>query len=235
MDLIRIVLLVIIMVCSRTHCLANSTARNIPLATPTIAATGNPANTSTENINIPDRPTANLTDGLNMGDPNAPLKVTEFADFQCPACGNYWSTLEPSVISNYIDTGKIYFTYVPFSFLGQYGSDPNWDESMKAAQAAYCANDQNKFWEYHDFLFANQKGENEGSFSRTRLIVFADSAGLDHETFVNCLDSEKYKQKAIDAYNFAVDKGASFTPSFLINGNIVGSDTLMQSMNDALK
>jgi protein-disulfide isomerase len=187
------------------------------------------------NINDPAFHKAAITSGLTMGDPKAPVKVVEFADFQCPGCGSYWSTMEPSVIKTYVDTGKVFFTYSPFSFLGQRGSDPNWDESKKAAEAAYCANDQNNFWEYHDYLFGNQNSENQGDFSRTRLLAFAKKLSIDQAVFTKCLDSGKYKQKVEDDNTFAQNSGATFTPSFLINGQVVDNSKLIETLDAALK
>ena len=100
--------------------------------------------------------------GLSMGDPNAPVKVEEYGDFQCPACRIFHESQEGQLIEKYIKTGLVYFTYTPFSFIG--------DESVKAAEAAYCAADQGKFWEYHDMLYANQTAENKGDFADSRLM-----------------------------------------------------------------
>ena len=175
------------------------------------------------------------TDGLSMGDPNAPVKVIEFADFQCPGCANYWLQMEPAVIQAYVETGKIYYTFSPFSFLGAYGSNPDWDESRKAAQAAYCANDQDKFWEMRDYLFANHSGENEGAFNRDRILVMAERLSLDMATFTECLDSGKYEQTVDEANQFAQNSGVTFTPSFSVNGTVVGTGDFITTLDEALK
>lgn len=131
-----------------------------------------------------------MENGLNLGDPNATVKVIEFADFQCPYCQLYWQQVEPTIISSYISTNKIYYTYSPMAFLGQ--------ESIDAAEAAYCANDQNKFWEYRDYLFTNQGSENSGAFSQTKLIQFAKKLNLDSNAFTTCLTSGKYSKQVDD-------------------------------------
>lgn len=182
-------------------------------------------------IVVSDRNVAKQTDGLTMGSPDAKVKVIEFADFQCPACASYWSQMEPGIIDAYINTGKVQFTYSPFSFLGQ---GQSWDESVKAAEAAYCANDQQKFWEYRDIIFANHNGENQGAYTRERLIAFAKEIGLDQTSFKDCLDSDKYAQKVADDTAFAEGQGASYTPSFLINGKIVNAGELVQTIENAL-
>ena len=160
------------------------------------------------------------------GDPNAKVKVFAFEDFQCPICGDYSQNLEPVIMNNYVATGKVYYQYSPFSFIGP--------ESIAAAQAAYCAMDQGKFWEYHDYLFANQNGENKGFFSTQTLQDIAGQIGLDKTTFNTCLSSNKYSQKVKDDKDFATQSGATGTPYFLVNGSLVGQDKLVQTINSAL-
>jgi protein-disulfide isomerase len=187
--------------------------------------------TAKSNIVVPEFIKASVTDGLTMGDPNAKVKVIEFADFQCPYCGVYWQQLEPQLIKDYVDTGKIFYVYHPFSFLGS-GS---WDESIKSSEAAYCANDQGKFWEYRSMLFANQNGENQGAFSQVKLLAFAEKISLDMKTFKQCLIDGTHNAEVTASTQAASNYGATFTPSFLVDGNIVGMDTLISSIDAALR
>ena len=99
-----------------------------------------------------------------LGDANAPVTIVEFADFQCPFCGRHHQTVEPSLIKEYVDTGKVSLVYKHLPFLGQ--------ESAFVAVAAECAADQGKFWQYHDYLFEHQQGENQGAFTKEKLIGF---------------------------------------------------------------
>lgn len=172
--------------------------------------------------------TATITDGLTMGDPNAPVKLVEFADFQCPGCGSYWSEIEPTVIQSYVETGKIFYTFSPFSFVGSFVKDNPYDESIKSAEAAYCANDQGKFWEYRDYLFANQIGENQGAFSEKRLLAFAKNLSLDMDKFTTCLQSGEHNQQVLDANDFAINSGINQTPSFVIDGTLVTGDLITE-------
>ena len=169
---------------------------------------------------------ATISSGLTKGDPNAPIKLIEFADFQCPGCGSFWANTEATVVKNYVETGKVFYTYSPFSFVGSFVKNNPWDESVKAAEAAYCANDQGKFWEYHDYLFANQNGENQGGFSEKNLLSFASKLSLDMKTFTNCLKTDQYHQKVLDANDFATKSGITQTPSFMINGTLVTGDLI---------
>lgn len=190
------------------------------------------SSTSTAKANIitPEFVKAQQVDGMTMGDPNAKVKVIEFADFQCPYCGIYVDQLEPTIIEDYVNTGKIQYTYHPFSFLGT-GS---WDESVKSSEAAYCANDQGKFWEYRAMIYANQNGENQGAFSQSNLNAFAEVINLDMKTFKQCLSDGTHNADVTAATQAASDYGATFTPSFLVDGNIVGPDKLVEAIEAAL-
>ena len=158
-------------------------------------------------------PTRTIFNGTTAGDPNAPIKVVEYADFQCVACQSAFIAIEPELVRKYINTGKVFFTFEPFSFLGP--------ESFRAAEAAYCAADQNKFWEYHDLLFQNWAGENQGTFSDSNLNKFAGQIDFDQNAFKECFNSGKYVQKVLDKANEARALGVRSTPTFMVNGQVV--------------
>jgi protein-disulfide isomerase len=100
------------------------------------------------------------------------------------------------------------------------------DESQWAAEAAECAGDQNKFWEFHDTLFSHQNGENQGAFTKDKLKGFAADLGLDTAAFNNCFDSGKYTEFIKEQGSIAQQIGVSSTPTFVINGNgIQGAPT----------
>ncbi len=149
-----------------------------------------------------------------MGDPNAPVKIIEFSDFQCPYCKRFSDETEKQIVDTYVATGKVYFEYRSFGeFIGV--------ESRRAAEAAYCAGDQNKFWEMHDIIFANQNGENKGAFIDRRLQAFAEKVGVDMVTFNDCFTSGKYS-KLVDQDGAAGQQaGVQATPSFTVNGQLV--------------
>ncbi|MEA4907957.1 MAG: thioredoxin domain-containing protein [Chloroflexi bacterium] len=169
--------------------------------------------------------------GLAMGDPDAPVHVEEFADFQCPGCQNFWQNMEHQIVTDYVETGKAYFTFTPLSFIDDNAATK---ESDNSAAAAYCAGDQNKFWEYHDFLFANQTGENIGAFNDRRLSAFASEAGLDSNAFNQCYNGGKYKQQVIDNMTYSQENQVYQTPSFLVNGTLVTADLLAQTIDAEL-
>lgn len=165
-------------------------------------------------------------DRNSMGDPNAPVIVEEFSDFQCPYCAKFTQSVEPEIVSTYVATGKVYFTYKPYHLIGP--------ESDAAAQAAYCAADQNKYWEYHDILFANQTGEEVGDFTDARLKAFAQKLRLDMNLFNSCYTSGKYKQQVEQDTVEGQAKGINATPSFLVNGNLADMGNLAQIIDEAL-
>lgn len=163
----------------------------------------------------------------SMGDPNAPVKVEEFSDFQCPFCRQFHTDMAEDFVQKYVTTGQVYYTYVPFSFLGP--------ESVRAAEAAYCAMDQGKFWEYHDIVFANQAGENAGNFNDNRLKDFAQQLKLDTAAFNSCLDSNKYQEQVTADLEYGRGKGVNATPSFVVNdGTPVDMNSLEAAVEAAL-
>ncbi len=139
--------------------------------------------------------------------PSASITLVEFGDYQCPACGAY-NSLVKQLLTEF--AGKITFVFRDFSFIGP--------ESLKAAQASNCASDQNKFWEYHDYLYSHQNGENKGFFADENLKLFAKDLGLNPQTFGSCLDSEKYKNKVESSTNDGKLAGVDSTPTFFVNG-----------------
>jgi protein-disulfide isomerase len=139
----------------------------------------------------------------------APVIIEEWADFQCPACGQFARATEPQLLSTYIAKGQVKFVFHHFAFLGA--------ESGWAAEAAECAGEQGKFWEFHDRLYASQAGENRGAFSKDNLKRMGDSLGLG-PSFASCVDSGRYAQSVRDDTNVGRGKGVKATPTLFING-----------------
>ncbi len=162
--------------------------------------------------------------GMSLGDPNAPVTLVEFADFQCPHCYNQYNTTEPSIIEQYVDTGKVNYTYQIVAFLGQ--------DSVYAAEGAYCAADQNLFWEYHDVIFApsNFSGGNTGGYSKDRLISMAGQInGINIDAFSQCLQNDDKLQTIQDVHDLGDSVGVTATPGFVINGTVaIGEKSFTQ-------
>jgi aldose sugar dehydrogenase len=143
-----------------------------------------------------------------LGSPEAPVIVVDFSDFQCPRCARYVKSTEPEIKKEYVETGKIALIFKHFPRLGE--------DSLSAALASECANEQGKFWEYHDALFQNQQGENSGWASKEKLKEFASEVRLDRQQFDSCLDSEKYKSHVDRDLALVKELDLQTTPSFLI-------------------
>ena len=156
--------------------------------------------------------------GTAMGDPNAPVKIEVFEDFQCPACRDYTENIEPQIVQNDIATGKVYYVFRNYPFIDTNASTK---ESHQAANAAMCAADQNRFWDYHDMLFANWNGENNGSFTDNRLKAFAENLGLDMNKFNTCFSQNTHKAEIQADINAATQYGVTGTPSVFVNGKEV--------------
>lgn len=163
----------------------------------------------------------------SMGDPNAPIKIEEFADFQCPYCEQFHKNTEPLLRQYYIDTGKVQYIYrsmgnfVSDNIAQAQGGSPN-TESQDAALAAYCAGDQNKFWEMHAYLFGNVLGEDAGSFTDKRLAAIAEKAGLDMNQFNSCYSSGKFRDRVQKDFQDGQANKITGTPGFIISYTVNG-------------
>ena len=156
-----------------------------------------------------------MAQGNAMGNPDAPIKIEEFSDFQCPFCARFHNETESLLVNAYVTNGTVYFVYRSFGdFIGP--------ESGASAEAAYCAGDQDKYWEYHDILFANQTGENIGAFSNRRLQAFAKALSLDTGAFNSCLNSGKYADRVAQDGVDAKAAGVTGTPAFLLTYSVNG-------------
>ena len=168
----------------------------------------------------------------SMGNPNALVTIEEFSDFQCPFCERFHKETEPLLRQYYIDTDKVRFVY---RSMGNFVSDniaraaaaqgtsiPAKTESQDAALAAYCAGDQNKFWEMHAYLFANALGEDAGSFTDRRLAAIAKKAGLNMDQFNSCYSSGKFKDRVQQDAQDGQAANITGTPGFIITYTVNG-------------
>ena len=156
--------------------------------------------------------------GTAMGDPNAPVRIDVFEDFQCPACQYYSENVEKQVIDNLISTGKVYYVFHNYPFLDDRAATK---ESDQSANASMCAADQGRFWDYHQMLYANWNGENQGNLSDKRLTAFANALGLDMTKFNTCFKANQFKDQINADLQAGQDMGAQGTPSVFVNGKIV--------------
>ena len=143
-----------------------------------------------------------------LGDEDAPLTIVEFSDFECPFCKSARDGAVKQIEEQYVKTGKVKLVYRDFPLTSIHPT------AQKAAEAAECADDQDKFWEYHDLVF-----ERQSLLSLASLKQWATELGLDTEKFNKCLDSgEKASEINKDA-NDAQSAGGRGTPYFIV-GNV---------------
>jgi len=147
-----------------------------------------------------------------LGNPDAPITILDFSDFQCPNCGRHVKNTEPILNETYMQTGKASLVYKYFPVVGF--------DSVNPSLAGQCSHEQGKFWQFHQLLFANQKPIDSGWVSKDNLKNFASQiSGLDLQKFSECLDSEHYKDHINKDLEMAKKFQLRATPSFIIVNN----------------
>jgi len=145
-----------------------------------------------------------------LGNENAPVTLVEFGDYQCFYCNKFYHNTEELIVKNYINSGKVKMIFKDYTIIGK--------DSVSAANAAHCANEQNSFWKYHDILYNNWNGENTGWASAENLLTFAADVGLDGKEFSKCITASKYSSLVTNSNQDAKDLGLTGTPAFFIIG-----------------
>lgn len=167
---------------------------------------------------------------LTLGQPTATVQLDEYGDFQCTSCESFFQGTEPQLKSAYIDTGRVRLVWHDFPWIGQ--------ESLDAANAARCAADQGRFWDYHDLLYRSQGGENSGAFSVANLKAFGAKLGLDATAFNACVDGNTHLAQVKADLATAAASGFPGTPTFLLGGQkIIGAQpfaTFAKALDAAL-
>ncbi|MGD8814022.1 MAG: thioredoxin domain-containing protein [Anaerolineales bacterium] len=169
-------------------------------------------------IEIPEPHDYPMVNGRAMGDPNAPVTIEIFEDFQCPACVGYTFTVELQIADTYVASGDVYYIYRHYPFLDD--NAPS-NESDQSAIASMCAADQGLFWEYHSILYANWQNQNQGAFNDRRLVAFAETIGLDMPEFESCFNKRTHYDEIMQDFERGNFLGVYGTPSVFINGEII--------------
>ena len=168
-------------------------------------------------------------DGLTLGDASAPVTIDVFEDFQCPACKYFTESVQPLVIENLVATGKARYVFHNYPFIDNQSVSK---ESDQAANAAMCANEQDKFWDMQSILYANWNGENIGNFNDRRLQALAEAIGLDMDAFNTCFDANKYEAEIQADFDLGEQMGVSGTPTVFVNGQRVGAPSSVASYQE---
>lgn len=145
-----------------------------------------------------------------LGNPEAPVTLVEFGDFQCPFCARFFQTTEREIIDKYVKTGKARLVYRDFPITAIH------NEAQKAAEAAECADEQDKFWSYHDMLYQRQSELGLQNYKK-----WAVDLGLNANQFNQCLDSDKYAVEVGKDLADGQAAGVGRTPTTFVNGRIV--------------
>jgi protein-disulfide isomerase len=164
-----------------------------------------------------------LEDDAVKGDANAPVTIVEFSDYECPFCGRHFDDTLPSIISEYVDTGKVKIVFMDFPL----NFHPN---AQKAGEAAECAGEQGKYWEMHDVLFENQQ-----SLGVSSLKQYAKDIGLDSGKFDSCLDSGDQADEVSGDLSAGQGYGVSGTPANFVNGKLVSGACPFSAFQDAIE
>ena len=148
--------------------------------------------------------------GYDRGSPEAPLVLIDFSDFGCPYCGEFARETYPEIDRDYIQTGKVYFKYVPFL--------AGFANGREATRAAECAADQGKFWEMADAVYASQDAWQKARDPHAELRKVADTAGLDTAAYWACYAVHRPDGRTRRATDAAEKVQVRVTPSFVLNG-----------------
>ncbi len=143
-----------------------------------------------------------------LGDSNAPITILEWGDYQCTFCYRFHENTLDIINNDFIKTGKVKLIFKDYPLNGP--------DSLLAAESSYCAEDQGKYWQYHDELYKNWGGERTGWITRESLDRFAVTVDLNLIEFNTCLDEHKYQNRVSALYEFGKEIGIDATPSFLV-------------------
>ena len=211
----------------QTTAAGDSTSGNTtnPTPPPTIKTT--PSNTYASIEKSKD-----ATGHYSLGNKNAKVKIQEFSDFQCPFCSHFFESSFPQILKEYVATGKVYYSYYNFPL----GIHP---QAPKAAEAALCAGEQDKYWEMHDLLFQNQNIWSGEDNLAPIFASLAQSLGMDANKFTTCVNSNKFADTVKKDADFGDSKKVEGTPTILINKeSVIGAQdyaVFKKAIDDELK
>ena len=150
-----------------------------------------------------------------LGNPNAPITLVEFGDYQCHYCNVFFQNTEDEIIKNYVETGKVKIIFKDYNIIGP--------DSINSSHGAHCAGEQGLFWEYHDILYSNWTGENNGWASPSNLTTFADEINVNMDQWTECMNEKSHSKTIMESNNDAKALELTGTPAFFIineNGKV---------------
>ena len=145
-----------------------------------------------------------------LGNANAQVTLIEFGDYQCHFCNVFFHSTEDDILKKYVETGKVKMIFKDYNIIGP--------DSVNASHGAHCANDQGLFWEYHDILYSNWTGENNGWASSENLGKFAQEIGVDMDVWSECMVNRLHSQTILASNENARSLELTGTPAFFVIG-----------------
>ena len=143
-----------------------------------------------------------------LGNPNAPITLVEFGDYQCHYCNVFFQNIENEIIKNYVESGKVKIIFKDYNIIGP--------DSVNSSHGAHCAGEQGLFWEYHDILYSNWTGENNGWASPSNLSAFANEINVNMDQWTECMNEKSHSKTIMESNNDAKALELTGTPAFFI-------------------
>ncbi len=201
-----------------------------------VASAGSTVSEPVDLGELSDQELADLAQGMVSGNPDAPVTIFEFGDYQCPSCRLWFQQVKNLLDVNYIQTGKAKFVYYDWPIPAAH---PN---AFLAARASRCAADQDLYWEYHKSLFDNQGVWSNLSSPIGQFTTLAEAVGIDGGQFESCLKSDAHADVVTAQMQLGDQLGVGGTPTVLItqgNGSAVrppnqGYDGISEAIEEML-
>ncbi len=159
--------------------------------------------------------------GYIIGDPEAPNTLQVYADYRCPHCRVFHTDIEPGLISDFVQDGRMNIEIIDFTVIGVPSFDALGDdsiESVQAAEAAACAAEQDAYLNYREWLYDGEPTTNDGDFSDENLIGAAEELGLNVDQFSDALLNGVYEDSIIAVVTLGINNGVQGTPTMILNG-----------------
>lgn len=157
--------------------------------------------------------------GITKGDPDAPVQIVEFADYQCGGCAAFARNVLPGLEAEYIDAGLARLTLYDFPLTSIH------QHAVLAARAARCAGDQDRYWDYHDVLFGRQAEWSSARRATDLFLEYAGLLGLDSGSFESCLKSDRFTVEVSASARLGQELRVNATPTVFVNGSRVQATT----------
>jgi protein-disulfide isomerase len=156
-----------------------------------------------------------IADSYSIGDPDAPVVIVEYTDYQCPFCSRHHTQTLPQIIQNYVDTGVVKYVFKDFPLTNIH------PQAVAAAEAARCAGEQGSFVEMHNRVFETQQSWSGNSAVDTVFTGYAEEMGLDTTEFSECMSSDRHQEAIMADLREGSSFGVTGTPAFFVNGSFV--------------